>query len=368
LLTTEDAEVSVQLDEAPPLPEDASTDWQVITTHPAFPFVPNTEASPFIDIGNVLGNAALPYLQAIGQFNGLAAKEWSQLERAYQFYLAEDWSRLDNAMARLLEDSWPKQPDMVTRHDLIHRLLTVMIVPLDPMGFYGDAQKEVWQRAEPSQAFTDYIRQPSAQAEFVALQKRLFRQISHLIKIRDMWTPALPYLWLNRLGQSVPDEWRLPGDDFAVLRGAYQQNFELSCQALPMLVVTQNAADGRSATIISADGEASPWIPAGIPNKTKPPRTLAQFTKLNAESKQAFLDRFPATEAMWQDTFDRNVRNAIAHADTDEVIATGQITTGKGMTLTYLSFVESVAKQLELLLLWLNLAKLFRVYGILAKK
>jgi hypothetical protein len=368
LLTTEDADVSAQLDEAPLLSDDASTDWQVITTHPAFPFVPATETSPFIDVTTVLGDATIPFFQAVGQFNGLAATEWSQLERAYQFYLAEDWSRLDKAMSRLLEGNWPEEPDMVARHDLIHRLLTVMIIPLDPMGFYGDAQKEVWQRAEPSQALVSYIEQSSTQAEFLALQKRLFRQISYLIKIREMWTPALPYLWLNRLGQNAPDEWRLPGDDFAVLRGVYQQNFELSCQALPMLVVTQNAADGRSADIISTDGQASPWIPTGLSSRIKPPRTIAQFKKLNAEAKQTFLDRFPVTETMWQDAFDRNIRNAIAHADIDEVMATGQIMTGKGIALTYLSFAESIAKQLQLLLLWLNLAKLFRVYNVLAKR
>jgi hypothetical protein len=94
LLTTEDARVSAELDEAPFLPEDASADWQVITTHPAFPFVPATETSPFIDIGNVLGEVALSYFQAVGQFHGLT-QEWPQLERAYQFYLAEDWNRFD---------------------------------------------------------------------------------------------------------------------------------------------------------------------------------------------------------------------------------------------------------------------------------
>jgi hypothetical protein len=204
-------------------------------------------------------------------------------------------------MSRLLKDRWPKEPDTVTRHDLIHQLLIITIVPLDPMGLYGDAQKEIWERAEPSHTLVNYVRQPSAQTEFVALQKRLFRHISHLIEIRDMWTPVLPYLWLNRLERSVPDEWRLSGDDFAVLRGAYQQNFELSCQALPTLVVIQNAADGRAATSISIDDEASPWIPAGISSKMKPVRTLAQFKKLNAESKQAYLDRFPVTETMWLD-------------------------------------------------------------------
>ena len=105
------------------------------------------------------------------------------------------------------------------------------------------------------------------------------------------------------------------------------------------------------------------------PSKLPPnlrPRTLAQFKKLTAEAKEAFLDRFPVTEGYWLDAFDRSIRNAIAHADADEVVTAGEITTGKGTTLSYMKFVEAVAKQLQLILLWLNLTKLFRVYELLA--
>ena len=261
LITTKDADVSVELDEAQLLQEDSSEVWEIVTTHPAFPFLPDTEASPFINITNVLGDASLPYFQAVAQFNGLAEGDWPQLERAFQFYLAGNWDRLDTAMSRLLKKSWPEKPDMLVRHDFVHRLLNSMILPLDPSGLYADMQKEVWQRALPSNKLMEYLRHASVQSEFVALQKRLFRQITHLIEIRHMWTPALPSLWVDRLGYKIPDEWRLPGDDFAILRGAYQQNFELSCQALSMLVATQNAADGRSATVIRLDTESSPWIP-----------------------------------------------------------------------------------------------------------
>lgn len=368
LITTEDATASAKLDEGEILSDDASKDWQVITIHPSFPFVPGTVSSPFIDIMGALGDAAMPYFQAVGQFNGLAAEDWPGLERAFQFYFAEDWSRFDTAMSRLVEEMWPEQPTMVARHDLIHRLLVAMIVPLDPSGSYAEMQREIWERAEPSQELVVYLQQPSVQSGLLALQKRLFRQISHLIEIRHTWTPALPFLWANRLGYSVPDEWRLPGDDFAVLRGAYQQNFELSCQALSMLVVIQNAADGRPATVIRHDAEPSPWIPLKFPGSLKPPRTTAQFNKLRAEAKEAFLDKFPITEANWIDAFERSIRNAIAHADADEVLAAGAIATGKGETLSYLEFVESVAKQLQLLLLWLNLTKLFRVYEVLADR
>jgi hypothetical protein len=36
---------------------------------------------------------------------------------------------------------------------------------------------------------------------------------------------------------------------------------------------------------------------------------------------------------------------------------------GKHATLSYMDFVETIPKQLQLLLIWLNLAKLFRVYA-----
>ena len=181
-----------------------------------------------------------------------------------------------------------------------------------------------------------------------------------------MWTPVLPFLWLHRLGREVPDDWRLPGDDFVILRGAYQQNFELSCQALPMLVVAENAARARCATTIQSDSAKASWVPAGFPRGTRPPRTLSQFRRLNAEAREAYLDKFPITEAAWREAFDRGIRNTIAHADVDEVVSTGDITTGKGAVVSYANFVESIVKQLLLLLLWLNLARMFRVYYILS--
>jgi hypothetical protein len=366
LNTTKDYQVSARLDEAPIVPEDSSEDWQIITTHPAFPFVPGEESSPFIQIEAVLGDAAFPYFRSVGGFNGTVDQEWPQLERAFQFYLNEDWSRFDKAMSRLLEEGWPDNPDMVQRHDIINRLLQVVILPLDRHGLYRDMQREVWGRAQPSRELLTHLRQQSVQADLLALQKRLFRQVAHMIEIRQMWLPVVPFLWLNRLGRSAPEEWRLPGDDFAILRGSYQQNFELSCQALPLLVATQNSADGRDAVNIRLDSDPSPWIPSTLPKSARPPQNLAQFGKLSSEAKEAFLDRFPVTEAGWVDAFDRRIRNAIAHADADAVIATGEIATSKGDALSYLTFVESIVKQLQLLVLWLNLAKLFRVYDVMA--
>jgi hypothetical protein len=89
LITTEDADVSALLEEGEQLPGSASEDWQVITTHPAFPSVPDAKTFPFLDVGTVLGKASMPYFEAVGGFEGMA-QDWPQLERAFQFYLAED--------------------------------------------------------------------------------------------------------------------------------------------------------------------------------------------------------------------------------------------------------------------------------------
>ena len=364
LITTKEATVSARLDDAPDLPEDASQDWQVITSHPAFPFMPSATTSPFMDIMSVLGDAGMPYFGSVARFNSIVTEDWPQLRRAYQFYLSGDWNRFDTAMSRLLEEDWPGEPNMLIRHDAVHRLLVVTLASLDPSGRYAEMQQEVWERAQPSGQLIDYLRQDAVQVELLKLQKRIFSQLAHLIDIRQAWLPALPLIWVELLNIAVPKDWRLPGDDFPVLRGAYQQNFELSCQALPLLVVTENAADGRLATSIHDD--ASSWVPGGLSQSSRPPRTLAQFKKLTAEAKEAFLDRFPVTEESWLGVFDRSIRNAIAHADVDEIISDGKISTGKGATLTYMHFVASVARQIQLLLLWLNLIKLFRVYKLLS--
>src|SRR5215475_13893067 len=56
LVTAEPGLASAELVEAPLLSEDAAKEWQIITTHPSFPFITDTEASPFMDITRALGD------------------------------------------------------------------------------------------------------------------------------------------------------------------------------------------------------------------------------------------------------------------------------------------------------------------------
>lgn len=363
--TNRDADVFPNFEGILESPEDDS-DWPVITTHPSFPFASETTMSPFIEISMVLGDATAPCFEAIAQFRSIASGDWLHLERAFQFYFAEGWERFDATMSRLLEEQWPANPSMLGRHDSIHRLTWIALTPLDPGQRYLQMQKELWARAAPNRSLAVYLTQEKIQTEVAALQRRIFRQIAHLVEIREMWLPAVPLLWLEASGRDVPETWKLPGEDFPILRGVYQQNFELSCQFLPLLVAVQNSADGREPSRLEESSSGLAWVPAGLPESVKqPPRTIPQFKKLTAEGREAYLEKYPVIEAAWFESFSRGIRNAIAHADVDEVVATGEIVTGKGERASYLSFVEAVVKQIQLLQLWLNFAKLIRIYAVL---
>jgi hypothetical protein len=95
LITTEDASVFAELDEAPILSGSEHEDWHVITVHPAFPFIPDAQVSPFLHIVHVLGDATVPYFGSVAQFNAMIAESWPALERAFQFYFDENWDRFD---------------------------------------------------------------------------------------------------------------------------------------------------------------------------------------------------------------------------------------------------------------------------------
>jgi hypothetical protein len=130
-----------------------------------------------------------------------------------------------------------------------------------------------------------------------------------------------------------------------------------------MAVAVQNTAEGRPAEQIRIKGDSKAWIPYGLASNAAP-RTLTQFKKANAETKELYLDKFSTTRSAWTGVFDRKLRNSIAHADAEFVISTGQIETTKGSGYSYLDFVKSTVSQTQMVLLWLDFAKLCRIYAL----
>ncbi|MEV6891008.1 hypothetical protein [Kribbella sp. NPDC051137] len=341
-------------------------DAQSITTHPDFPTDPSaTIESPFISASMAFGGDFMRFSKILGEFHSFADQAWPILERAYGFYLQEKWDLFDRAMAELLgKENWPDEVSMLRRYDVLHRVLSVGLLPLGPSGDYPVAKKEIWAVSRASiQSFGEYCAAID-DSELAKLQRRLFDQIRRMMEHRAIWSPALALTYLDVLGRRIPNEWRLPGDDFHILRDAYRQNYEVCCQILWLVVAAKNTEEGRPAAEICSPDYSFGWVPQAEGGK-KLPKTLAQYKKATSEVKELYLDKFPSTRDAWDAIFNRSIRNAIAHADADFVIETGMIATGKGDDLSYMDFVKSTVgqMQMQMLMLFIDYVKLCRIYG-----
>ncbi|TCO47862.1 hypothetical protein EV646_105420 [Kribbella antiqua] len=336
---------------------------QSITTHPDFPTDPSAPLiSPFIAAAQAFGGDFPKFGEMLGSFHSFADQKWPVLERAYGFYLKEDWPLFDRAMSELLDGEWPENPSMLQRYDVLHRVIAIGLLPLGPGGEYLAAKQEIWAASPATDGFVGYCASMD-DAELAGLQRRLFDQIRRMIGERAIWSPALALMYLDIFKREAPSGWRLPGEDFHILRDAYQQSYELCSQALYLLVAAKNVEEGRDATKICAADYSSGWVPQIDGNQKKLPKTIAQFKKLTSELKELYLEKFPVTRSVWDTFFNRRTRNAIAHADVDFVVSSGMITTGKGDELTYIDFVKSTVGQLQMLILFTDYVKLCRIYG-----
>lgn len=89
---------------------------------------------------------------------------------------------------------------------------------------------------------------------------------------------------------------------------------------------------------------------------------LNQFTKSNAATKEAYLSRYSHLRYFWNAAFSRDVRNSIAHAEFDYIMHES-IVKYKGREVPYYVFIEALIKQISLLIFWLDLCKLCKIYG-----
>jgi hypothetical protein len=290
------------------------------------------------------------------------AEQADNLDYAYGFYLNNQWDLLDATMRKNFESTWPKSPSELDRHTCIHRLLYLGVVPLDPVGRNPTAKHEVWSRIfkkeeEFSQAAYWTMRDP----RFIVMHKRIANQFIGLLRSHVEWIPALPMIYLRANGISIPESWRIPVGNIESLRDAYRQNFELSCQALHLVVRMQNISEGRSHEAIRNSGSPAGWAPRSLRTRDHV-NNMNQFIKTNAATKEAYLNRTPALRHFWEAAFDRDVRNSIAHADFDYLAHAGVVTFKDG-EIPYYVFVEALIRQVSLLFFWLDLCKLYKIYG-----
>jgi hypothetical protein len=338
-------------------------EWNIISTYGDLPMNPAAEgfSSGFLALYQVFGDHFEKYLRSAATARWFGERA-DAMEFAYGFYLKGEWSRLDSAMQRSFEDFWMQNPTVIERNTLIHRLTFLATTPLDPGGMYPYAKEEVWSRIfkkekEFSEAALGVVEDPA----FAITHKRIAYQFTALLRAHADWAPALAVIHVRSAGLEVPSTWQVPAGNFDSLRDAYRQNFELSCQALHLVMRMQNISEGRISDIIRDSADVNSWMPRTL-RPLDYVNNINQFNRSNAATKEAYLNRHSRLRYFWNAAFSRSVRNAIAHADFDYSAHDG-IVIQKGEAAPYFTFLEALIKQICLLGLWLDLFKLYKMYA-----
>lgn len=342
------------------LPEDP--EWPVVTVYGDLPIHPaGNPFSAFLSMHHYFGDDFEKYLKNVSQVRWFGERADS-LDHAFRFYLDSKWDLLDSVMGRQFSPFWEDSPSEYDRHMLLHRMAYRSVIPLDPSGTYADAKLEVWSRSFKKESkFSECAHSVIAEPSFALLRRRVSQQYCGLMRSYTEWLPTLALAHLRALGKEISKDWQAPVGNFDVLRDAYRQNFELSCQALPLVIRMQNIAEGRDSQAIRIPGEAHGWAPRS-PLPKDCVNNLNQFSKARAATKEAYLNRHPLLRKYWNSAYSRDVRNSIAHADFDYSMQDG-IITYKDNESPYFEFVEALIKQIGLLVFWLDLCKLYVIYG-----
>ncbi|WP_146192642.1 hypothetical protein [Streptomyces sp. A244] len=265
-------------------------------------------------------------------------------------------------MKRNFEEVWPDNPSALDRHTALHRILYMLVSSIDPDGAYPKSKRDAWSRTFKKEAeFAKCAHSIITKPEFIAVNKRASEQFLNLLRSNQEWTPALTVVHLRAIGSPIPQGWQFPAGRIDSLRDAYRQNFEVSCQILPLVIRMQNIAEGRDSEIIRDPADAQGWAPGAL-NPRDQVNNLNQYTKSRAATKEAYLDRHTLLRYYWNGAFNRDVRNSIAHAEFDYTMHDGMISY-KGREVPYYTFTEALIKQISLLAFWLDLCKLFKIYG-----
>ncbi|MFI1845971.1 hypothetical protein ACH439_28020 [Streptomyces microflavus] len=342
-------------------------EWRVVNTYGDFPSSSKGEYSSFLSASRVFGEKFPFYLRCVSLVRSFAEKV-DPLEHAYGFYLQERWDLLDSMMMRNfkedwpIEGSWPSNPSDLDRHTHIHRILSLLAAAMDPGGHKQRAKYELWSRTfEKQEEFSELSFRIISEPTFATVNRRISDQFFRMLRDASEWIPALAIAHLRANGGHIPGDWRVPLGRIDSLRDAYRQNFEVSCQMLPLVIRIQNMSEGRDDATIR-----DPTLPDGWAPRALRPQDLVnnlnQFTKSNAATKEAYLSRYSHLRYFWNAAFSRDVRNSIAHAEFD-YITHESIVKYKGREVPYYVFIEALIKQISLLIFWLDLCKLCKIYG-----
>jgi len=330
---------------------------QSFTFHPDFPSrldvsdMSSPGGSPFITQIDFMGPDNLQrFGKLMGTFRGLIESDWSSLYRLSEYYLNEDWKYFDEEAKRLLKDAWPDRIREIQRHDIYHKSLEMLFLHIMPLGIYPDLKAEYSALISAiveggnEGILRQYIRFLLENFDIKGLQRDIIERLYFIVDKFSSLAPAFPLFFYEDKTLVKKGELRILRDDFNILKSHFLDVFEICHKILTMVVGAHNLL------------ERNHWD--SFPNNK--PGSLIKYHKLNNYKKPEYI-ALPKLKQIWDNLFDRNLRNAVGHASVRHNLKTGFIQLDDGTEIPYLYFVYKTLAMTEMILFSTHVVKMIYV-------
>ena len=336
--------------------EDSCT--QIVTIHPDMPAFADATSmadngSPFLLQRQLLGADGLRQFQRrLRQFRDIVDHNWISVRRWQTYYLEDDWARFDAVGADLYEEQWPREVDMLQRHDVMHRSLSLVSAPLWIKDTYLRMHEAFVDRliknSKQHPALCAYARKRVADGTIKDLQRDVFHCFNLLIENRAAILPGLAAEMYPEGHADAVKKLRLFRDDFPSLRDAYIATFETAHHCLELVFALDN---------INRRGDENAFT-------SGKPKDLKTFSKLTSAKKTELLGILPEWQTLWPEVLDRNIRNAIGHHSIRHELSTGMLIMRGKSGLPYLEFVMQCVRVIQAALISANILKYYCILAI----
>lgn len=328
---------------------------QAINIHPDLPAIPDAAemlepgGSPFLTLMQLLGDKGEEFYKRLDRFRGCVDSDWIAVKRLMGYYLDSNWEIFDRQANKIMPDTLPEDPSQLQRHDILHRMMDFMTVPLWIELDYPEMKTDwnmTYNQAIKSapEALKAYLTIGGLDDELIDLQRDLFHCFELYIDARSSYLPGLPVEMLLK-GGNVIDDFRLFRDEFPLLRDIYISIFEACHKTLKYIVALLN--------ILNRGGHNK--FPDGFP------KNLNKFSKLVNAKKYEYIKELKIWHDRWNRILNRNLRNSIGHLSVRHDLPSGNLILKDGKIVPYLRFVVQCLNMVHPLLLCCNAIKTYRI-------
>ena len=304
---------------------------QVISINPDYPALPEKEslmekdASSFLMHYGLLGDKFTKFKKRYDQFNSFIFSDWQAVRRLISYYLDRNWEQFDIQARKLFEEHFPKSVSDMQRHDIMHRLLSIMFAPLCTELYFPE-MKENWNNTfnkaigNASEELEKYLSSISRK-DLDDIQRSLFHCLELFVENKSAILPGL--VTEMNPNNKIKSELRLYRDEFPALRDLYISTFEACHKTLYYMMAITNIAFRKDPNNFGPDG----------------PSNLKFFTKLPNAKKADCMRELNVWHKYWRFLLDRDIRNAIGHHSVRHDLTTGKLLIKGNKVIPYLDFV-----------------------------